>query len=66
VHKIIRHGALRLRYGVVVALAIFAPLAVPGIASADVSASPSASPQPATYVNLAQAISQQNFTTTSN
>jgi hypothetical protein len=58
-HKIRRHGVLR--YGVVAALAIFAPLAVPGIASAGVSTSPSWGPQPATYVNLAQATSQRNF-----
>jgi putative peptide zinc metalloprotease protein len=54
-HKIMRHGVLR--YGVVAALGIFAPLAVPGIASAGVSASP----RPATYVNLARATSQRNF-----
>jgi hypothetical protein len=58
-HKIMRHGVLR--YGVVAALGIFAPLAVPGIASAGVSPSPSSDPQPATYVNLAQATSQWNF-----
>lgn len=58
-HKM-RPGALRLRYGVV-ALAIFAPLAVPGTASAGVSASLLASPQPATYVNLAKATSLRNF-----
>jgi hypothetical protein len=54
-HKIMRHGVLR--YGVVAALGIFVPLAVPGVASADVSTSP----QPATYINLAQATSQRNF-----
>jgi len=58
-HKM-RHGAFRLRYGVV-ALAIFAPLAVPGAASAGVSTSPLASPQPATYVNLAKATSLRDF-----
>jgi len=51
---------LRLRYGVV-ALAIFATLAVPGTASAGVSTSPLASPQPATYVNLARTTSLRNF-----
>jgi putative peptide zinc metalloprotease protein len=55
-----RHGVLRLRYGVV-ALAIFGPLAVAGTASAGVSAGPSASPQPATYVNVAKATSERNF-----
>jgi len=58
-HKM-RHGALRLRYGVV-ALAILAPLAVPGTAFAGVSTSRLASPQPATYVNLAKATSLRNF-----
>ena len=55
-----RPGALRLRYGVV-ALAICATLAVPGTASAGVSTTPPASPQPATYVNLARATSLRNF-----
>ena len=50
----IRIGALRSRYGVV-ALAIFAPLAIPGTASADVP-----SPRPATYVNVAKATSLRN------
>lgn len=58
-HKM-RLGALRLRYGVV-ALAISAPLAVPGTAAAGVSANPLASPQPATYVNLAKAASLWKF-----
>jgi putative peptide zinc metalloprotease protein len=55
-----RHVALRLRYGVV-ALAIFAPLAVPATASAVVSTNPPASPQPVTYDNLANATAQRNF-----
>ena len=57
-----RPGPLRLGYGAVaLALAISAPLAVPGTASAGVSTSPLASPPPATYVNLARATSLRNF-----
>jgi putative peptide zinc metalloprotease protein len=60
-HKM-RPGPFRLGYGAgAVALAIFAQLAVPGTASAGVSTSPLASPQPATYVNLARATSLRNF-----
>jgi putative peptide zinc metalloprotease protein len=56
-HKV-RRRAVQLRYGVV-ALAILAPLAVPGTAFASVSNSRSAGP--ATYANLAQATSLRNF-----
>jgi putative peptide zinc metalloprotease protein len=54
--KMIMNGASRLRYGVV-PLAIFAPLAVPGTAAAGVSPGP----QPATYVNSANATSEHSY-----
>jgi hypothetical protein len=62
-HKMMRHGAVRLRYGVV-ALAIFAPLAATSSAAASVSYTPQPAtytPQPATYVNSANATSQYNY-----
>jgi hypothetical protein len=55
-----RRGALRLGYGVV-ALAMFAPLAITGTASASVSTDPPPSTGPVTYVNLASASALQSF-----
>jgi hypothetical protein len=55
-----KRGALWLRYGVA-ALAIFAPLAVSGTASAAVPTNPPVIDQPVTYVNLANATAQRSF-----
>jgi hypothetical protein len=55
-HGIMGYGAFRLRYGVA-ALAMFAPLAAAGAASAAVSTTPG----PVTYTNLANATSQRDF-----